>query len=120
MKPLHIAAFAIWAVLAMPVAAQNLDAGWDAYEAGDYATALKNWQPLAEQGNAFAQSGLGLMYDTGQGVPQDYVLAHMWFNIASVNGIEEATRNRALAAERTLSLPRFSVPLLLRPRLCGH
>jgi hypothetical protein len=37
---------------------------------------------LAEQGNAVAQSNLGTMYVNGQGVPQDYILAHMWFNLA--------------------------------------
>jgi len=66
MKPSRIAAFAIWAVLATPVAAQKIDAGRAAYEAGDYATALENFQPLAEQGNAVAQVTLGFMYDNGQ------------------------------------------------------
>ena len=33
--------------------------------------ALENWHPLADQGNAFAQFGLGLMYQYGQSVPQD-------------------------------------------------
>jgi len=41
------------------------------YENGDYATALREWEPLAEQGNAYAQSNLSLMYAKGQGVPQD-------------------------------------------------
>jgi len=95
MKPSRIAAFAIWAVLATPVAAQKIDAGQAAYEAGDYATALENFQPLAEQGNAVAQVTLGFMYANGQGVPQDIVLAHMWFNIASANGSENATQIRA-------------------------
>ena len=34
-----------------PVAAQDFAKGYDAYQAGDYATALKEWRPLAEQGN---------------------------------------------------------------------
>ena len=45
--------------------------GFDAAERGDYATALKEWTPLAEQGDADAQSNLGVMYDNGAGVPQD-------------------------------------------------
>ena len=36
----------------------------------------------AEQGFASAQYNLGLMYANGEGVPQDYVAAHMWFNLA--------------------------------------
>ena len=49
--------------------------GFDAYSRGDYATALKEFTPLAEQGNAPAQSNLGLMYEKGQAVPQDYQTA---------------------------------------------
>ena len=41
----------------------DFDDGWAAYEAGDYATALKEFRPLAEQGDAEAQYWLGLMYD---------------------------------------------------------
>ena len=35
--------------------------GGDAYNRGDYATALREWKPLAEQGDAGAQYGLGVM-----------------------------------------------------------
>ena len=34
-----------------PVTAQDYQKGYDAYQAGDYATALQEWRPLAEQGN---------------------------------------------------------------------
>ena len=40
------------------------------------------------------------MYGEGQGVTQDYVQAHMWFNIAAANGNEEARKNRDIAAKR--------------------
>ncbi len=57
-------------------------AGFDeavaAYRRGDYATALREFRPLAEQGNADAQFNLGIMYYTGKGVPQDYVQALLW------------------------------------------
>ena len=33
--------------------------GWDAYEKGDYATALREWRPLADQGIAGTQNNLG-------------------------------------------------------------
>jgi len=42
--------------------------GMDAYERGDYDTALKELQPLAEQGHTEAQFNLGLMYYEGLGV----------------------------------------------------
>ena len=54
-----------------------------AYQRGDYATAIRKLRPLAEQGNAKAQYSLGVMYDKGLGVPQDYVQAHMWYNLAA-------------------------------------
>ena len=46
----------------------DLQKGKDAYKRGDYATALKEWTPLTEQGHALAQTGLGLMYANGHGV----------------------------------------------------
>ncbi len=46
-------------------------------------TALREWRPLAEQGNANAQFNLGTMYANGQGVPQGDTQAHMWFNLAA-------------------------------------
>ncbi len=49
----------------------DLQKGLDAYNKKDYATALREWKPLAEQGNAFAQYNLGIMYRQGNGVSQD-------------------------------------------------
>lgn len=44
----------------------------------DYATAMRLWRELAEQGDAKAQIKLGLMYELGQGVPQDNAEALKW------------------------------------------
>ena len=60
-------------MLSLPVAAQDFWKGWAAYGRGDYATALREWRPLPEQGDAGAQYNLGVMYDNGQSAPQDYV-----------------------------------------------
>ncbi len=57
-------------MLATPTWA-DFQAGRDAYKRGDYDTALKEWRPLAEQGDAQAQFQLGVKYDEGQGVAQD-------------------------------------------------
>jgi len=40
------------------------------------------------------------MYLNGQGVPQDYVVAHVWFSLAVVAGSKDAPKNRALVAAR--------------------
>ncbi len=78
-------------------------AGWDeaiaALQRGDYATAIRELRLLAEQGDTSGQSQLGFMYRNGHGVPQDYVLAHMWFNLAASRlppGVEHdiAVKNR--------------------------
>ena len=49
-------------MLAAPISAQDFQKGLEAYENGDYATALKEWTPLAEGGNSRAQFNLGVMY----------------------------------------------------------
>ncbi len=61
----------------------GFEEGKAAYNRGDYATALREWRPLAEQGNAIAQNNLGVMYGDGKNVTQDYVQAHMWYNLAA-------------------------------------
>ena len=39
------------------------------------------------------------MYDNGHGVPQDNILAHMWFNISSANGNENGSEFRDIVAK---------------------
>ena len=60
--------------------------GLDAHNRGDYATALREWKPLAERGNARAQHELGYMYAKGQGVSRDYAKAASWFHKAAEQG----------------------------------
>ena len=49
----------------------------------DYVEAVKWYRKAAEQGNAEAQYNLGVMYYKGKGIPQDYILAYMSFNLAA-------------------------------------
>ena len=78
--------------LAVPAWADYL-AGVDAYLRGNYATALSELRPLAEQGDADAQYNLGLMYDKGYGVPQDYGQARQWYEKAAAQGKTNAQYN---------------------------
>jgi TPR repeat protein len=73
-----------------PVVAQDFQKGLAAAKAGDYATALQEWTPLAEAGDAKAQNKLGVMYDNGLGVPQDYLEALKWFRMAAEQGHADA------------------------------
>ena len=78
----------------------DLYKGLAAAQSGDFATALREFRPLAEQGDAGAQYNLGLMYGTGQGVIQDNVYAHMWWNIAASSGDKDAIGSRDIIAKR--------------------
>ena len=67
--------------------------GVDAYEKGDYATALKEWTLSAEQGDALAQYNLGVMYENGRGVPQDHKAAFKWYSLSAEQGYAKAQFN---------------------------
>jgi TPR repeat protein len=62
------------------------------------------FQRVEQRGPAGAQSNLSVMYEYGQGVPQDYIRAHIWYNIAASSGDKNASKNRDILAKRmTLS-----------------
>jgi TPR repeat protein len=71
----------------------DFQAGMDATIRGDYATALREWRPLAEQGDALAQYNLGMLYRKGRGVPQDDVQARQWYAKAAAQGQAKAQFN---------------------------
>jgi len=60
----------------------------------NYQEAVKRSRKAAAQGNATTQYNLGLMYANGQGVPQDFVQAHMWYNLAAAKGYKNARKVR--------------------------
>ena len=123
----------------VPSYSADFNKGLTAAQSGDFATALKEWKPLAEQGDADAQTNLGLMYQNGwgvlqddkeavrlyrlaaeqgyadaqgnlgvmyvfgKGVTKDFVYAHMWGNIALMNGNERGELVRGHVAEKMTS-----------------
>jgi TPR repeat protein len=87
-------------VLAVPANAGPLDDVKAAYKRGDYATALRLFRPLAEQGGSTAQHNLGIMYVNGLGVAQDYAQAYMWLSLAVAAGAGGARENRLEVAKR--------------------
>jgi len=91
-KRLMPAAVALLIVVTASQAWADFKAGVEAYDRGDYATALTEFRPVAQQGNADAQFILGVMYSKGQGVPQDDVQAHMWLSLAAAQGKESYYR----------------------------
>ena len=77
----------IWGSLC---AGADLESAKRAYEQKDYATAFKEFAPLAEQGNAYAQLYLGKMYMMGQGVLRDPEQAIKWLKASAVQGNADA------------------------------
>jgi len=79
----HLATTFVLAILAAGLARADFKTGLDAYQRADYATALQEWRPLAEKGDANAQYNLGLLYNQGLGVQQDFKAAADWYRKAA-------------------------------------
>ncbi len=59
------------------------------------------YRRAAEQGDAQAQFNLGVMYERGRGVPQDFIRAHMWYNVAAAAwDSDDAREHRDSVASR--------------------
>lgn len=61
----------------------------------DYTQAVAWYRKAAERGNAHAQLFLGTLYFIGEHLPEDYVLAHMWLNLAASYADDPADRGKA-------------------------
>lgn len=90
---------------ASPLVGQDFNKGLEAAKAGDYATALQEWKPLAEQGSASAQFNLARMYVRGQGVPQDYTEAIKWYRKAAEQGSASAQHNLGIMYSKGQGVP---------------
>lgn len=64
----------------------DFDEGKAAFGRGDYATALREFRPLAAAGHLLSQVYLGYIYKDGLGVPQDYAEAAKWFRMNAERG----------------------------------
>jgi TPR repeat protein len=84
MKPVFLSA--LLAAFFVSAANADFDAGLAAYEAGDYAAALREWRPLAVEGDPDAQFYLGEMHLRGQGVARDFKKAADWLGKAAEAG----------------------------------
>lgn len=75
--------------LVVPMLSARADALRDAVSAvqrKDYATAVKLLEPLAEAGDARAQTQLAALYYHGQGVPESDSQAVVWYDRAARQG----------------------------------
>ncbi|MGO9020651.1 MAG: hypothetical protein ACLQVJ_20105 [Syntrophobacteraceae bacterium] len=82
-------------------ACAGLPEGAAAYSRGEYASrAYSELKLIAEQGNAEAQWYLGVMFHDGQGFSQDFVQAHMWFDLAAASGDPTGVKSREIIAAK--------------------
>jgi TPR repeat protein len=65
----------------------------EAFNRKDYASTLAWFRQAADQGNAFAQTKVGMIYLNGLGIAPDYAQAMMWFRKAALQGNAEAQTN---------------------------
>ncbi len=83
-----LAVFLLTALLGLGPAAA--DAGYDAYQRGDFAAAAEAWSRAAEAGDRDAQYNLGALYEMGRGVDQDDGQAAQWYARAAEKGSAQA------------------------------
>jgi len=74
------------------------------YDRADYATALRIWLPMAQAGDAVAQTYVGEIYEKGLGLPADYALAAQWYQKASSQGDSRAKINLGHLYEKGLGV----------------
>lgn len=91
---LSLAFAALWLMVSQaPADAQDFDKGLAAARAGDFAAALAEWRPLAENGHAEAQFNLGAVYEAGLGVLENPENAAGWYALAAGQGHAKAQYN---------------------------
>ncbi|HEV2595784.1 MAG TPA: SPOR domain-containing protein [Sphingomicrobium sp.] len=99
MRPRHLVAGIVAALISAQLSAQTVKAGILAWQKADYAAAVAIWRPLAQRGDPDAEFNLGQAYRLGRGVTIDLPMAKIWF--------EKAADAGHLDAETTLGLLLF-------------
>jgi hypothetical protein len=94
-----------FAAAALPARA-DFATGAAAYDKGDYAAALAEWTAMANAGDARSQLGLGVLYESGRGLPApDLPGAVTWYRAAAAQGMPAAQNNLALLYARGRGVP---------------
>jgi TPR repeat protein len=125
MRPRLPTFLAMLPLLLLPlVAAAEPSEADSAYDRGDYATALAEWQSVAGSGDATASYGIGQIYRLGKGVPyRDFEKAVYWYQRAAGRGHIPAQYEVARIQFEGLVVPRDIDEMmywLWRAALSGH
>ncbi|MGI8943932.1 MAG: SPOR domain-containing protein [Qipengyuania sp.] len=87
----------------------DVKAGVDAWSAGDYATAVREWSGPAQAGDPDAQFNLAQAYRLGRGVEPDLGQAEALYRLAAAQGHVKAADNYGLllfqSGRRTEAMP---------------
>ena len=75
-------------------------------KANNFTAAVEQYRKAAEQGLAVAQNNLGVMYETGQGVSQDYQQAAAWYRKAAEQGLAVAQTSLGVMYEKGQGVPK--------------
>ena len=88
-----------------PASSADFQKGMNAYRSGNYATALREWGPLAKQGHTLARHNLGVMYAKGQGVPLNYKTVVTWYTLAAEKGDVSAQYSLGWMYDKGVGVP---------------
>jgi len=99
-----VACLALALALLAPAQAASVRAGVAAFNRQNFNAAAVIFGPLAETGDPRAQFYLGLMYETGRGVPQDYLTAGYWYHRAANQGETTAQFRLGLLYDKGLGV----------------
>jgi TPR repeat protein len=93
-------------ILVTATARADLEAGIAAFKRLDYAAAMAELRPPAEQGDAEAQYYVGVLYQFGKGVEPSDKTAYTWYRKAAVQGHAEAQYNVGYLHTKGQGVPR--------------
>lgn len=88
------------AVAEQPAIKPTAADGQKLFDAGDYAGAVNVWFSAAQVGDALAMLKLGELHEDGLGVPQSFLRAHLFYNLAAAKGDARAREARNLIAAK--------------------
>ncbi|MBW2520859.1 MAG: sel1 repeat family protein [Deltaproteobacteria bacterium] len=92
--------------------AGNFEEGLKAAQEKDYQKAYKLWIIEADKGDPFAQFNLGIMFERGDGVPQNYEKALNWFEKSAELGYSPAQVNLGIMFLNGRGIPQNTMEAL--------
>jgi TPR repeat protein len=88
-----------------PASPADLKRAMDAIAAGDYASAIVIFKPMAEAGDPLAQFSMGQLSESGTGLPKNVREAARWYKLAAEAGQTDAMTNLGFLYEQGRGVP---------------